>query len=351
MTDTAIGVPRNAAIATESELEEVLSRPYEEDVEAVRALGGDLLLLGVSGKMGPSLAIRARRAAKLAGISMRVIGVSRFSSGANRRLLEDAGVETISADVLDEDELRALPPCPNIVHMAARKFGSTGDEAYTWAMNAYLPARVAERFQGSRIVAFSSGNVYPLVPVAGGGATERTPLEPVGEYAMSAVGRERLFTYMSKKNSTPITILRLNYAVEPRYGVLLDIGMKVFERRPVDLAMGNANVMWQGDANSVCLRSFALAASPPRVINLTGPETVSVRRVAERFGELLGIEPVLEGHEGGTALLNNAAECHRLFGYPKVALDQVIEWTAQWINRGGRTLNKPTHFEARDGKF
>jgi nucleoside-diphosphate-sugar epimerase len=235
--------------------------------------------------------------------------------------------------------------------MAARKFGSTGDEPYTWAMNAYLPARVAERFQHSRIVAFSSGNVYPLVPVAGGGAVEATPLQPVGEYAMSAAARERLLSYCSKKNNTPMSILRLNYAVEMRYGVLLDIGTKVFERRPVDLAMGNANVIWQGDANSVCLRSFAHAAVPPFLVNLTGPETISVRSVAIRFGEIFGIDPVFLGQEGDTALLNNAARCFRLFGYPSVSVEEIIEWTAQWIGSGGRTHNKPTHFETRDGKF
>ena len=335
--------PRN-----EQELEDLLSRPSEADKAAMRELGGDLLILGVSGKMGPSLALRAKRAAPA---NVRVIGVSRFSSEANRRLLEDAGIETISADLLDEDALPRLPDIPNVIHMAARKFGSTGDEAPTWAMNAYLPARVAERFQSSRIVAFSSGNVYPLSPVAQGGSTETAPLEPVGEYAMSAVARERLLTYMSKTHGTPMAILRLNYAVETRYGVLLDIGTRVFERKPIDLGMGCANVIWQGDANSICLRSFAHCSSPPFVLNLTGPETLSVRWIATRFGQILGVEPVFEGEERTTALLNNAARSFRLFGYPTVSADELIEWTAQWIGAGGRTLGKPTHFEARDGKF
>ena len=335
--------PRN-----EQELEDLLSRPSEADKAAMRELGGDLLILGVSGKMGPSLALRAKRAAPA---NVRVIGVSRFSSEANRRLLEDAGIETISADLLDEDALPRLPDIPNVIHMAARKFGSTGDEAPTWAMNAYLPARVAERFQSSRIVAFSSGNVYPLSPVAQGGSTETAPLEPVGEYAMSAVARERLLTYMSKTHGTPMAILRLNYAVETRYGVLLDIGTRVFERKPIDLGMGCANVIWQGDANSICLRSFPHCSSPPFVLNLTGPETLSVRWIATRFGQILGVEPVFEGEERTTALLNNAARSFRLFGYPTVSADELIEWTAQWIGAGGRTLGKPTHFEARDGKF
>jgi nucleoside-diphosphate-sugar epimerase len=335
--------PRN-----EQELEELLSRPSEADMAAMRELGGDLLILGVAGKMGPSLALRAKRAAPE---GMRIIGVSRFSSEANRRLLEDAGIETIPADLLDEDTLPRLPGAPNVIHMAARKFGSTGDEPPTWAMNAYMPARVAERFKHSRIVAFSSGNVYPLTAVARGGSTESSALEPVGEYAMSAVARERLLTHMSKTHGTRMAILRLNYAVETRYGVLLDIGTRVFERKPIDLGMGCANAIWQGDANSICLRSFAHCSSPPFVLNLTGPETLSVRWIATRFGQILGVEPVFEGEERATALLNNAARSFRLFGYPTVSVDELVEWTAHWIGSGGRTLGKPTHFEARDGKF
>lgn len=338
-------------LTNERELDEFLSRPNEADIAAVRELRGDLLILGVAGKMGPSLAVRARRAADAAGVRMRIIGVSRFSNPAARRWLEEAGIETIAADALVEEELAALPDAPNVVYMAARKFGSTGDEAYTWAMNTYLPARAALRYRHSRIVAFSSGNVYPFVPVSSGGATEATPPAPVGEYGMSALGRERMFEYVSSHHGTPAAILRLNYAVELRYGVLLDIGRKVFERRPVDLFMGSANVIWQGDANSICLRSFALCQSPPFVLNLTGPETLSVRSVAQRFGELFGVAPVFLGAEADTALLNNAARCFRLFGYPAVSVDQLIEWIAQWIGSGGATLDKPTHFEARDGRF
>ncbi len=339
------------SISGEAELEELLSRPLDADVEAMRQMHGDLILLGVSGKMGPSLAIRARRAADQAGVKMRVIGVSRFSNPANRTLLEDAGVETIAAELLADGVLETLPDAPNVIHMAARKFGSTGDESYTWAMNTYFPAQVARRYRNSRIVAFSSGNVYALAPVTQGGSTEESPLEPVGEYAMTAVGRERMFTHFSKQNGTPVVILRLNYAVEMRYGVLLDIGTQVFERKSIHLSMGNANVIWQGDANSICLRSFAHASSPPTVLNLTGPETISVRAVALRFGQLLGVDPIFEGEERSTALLNNAGKCFSLFGYPSVSVDRIIEWTAQWIGRGGATLNKPTHFEARDGKF
>jgi nucleoside-diphosphate-sugar epimerase len=244
-----------------------------------------------------------------------------------------------------------LPEARNVIFMAARKFGSTGDEPYTWAMNSYLPGRVAERFKDSRIVAFSSGNVYPLVAVTQGGATEETPPAPIGEYAQSALGRERIFQYFSERYGTPVTLLRLNYSVEMRYGVLLDIGLKVFERRPVDLSMGNVNVIWQGDANSVCLRSFPLCQSPPSILNLTGPETLSVRRIALEFGRIFGVEPVFLGEEAESALLNNAARCHQRFGYPAVSVQQIIEWTAQWIGMSAPTHNKPTHFETRDGRF
>lgn len=338
-------------IRNEDELEAALSAPNEADIESARQWDGDLLLLGVGGKMGPSLALRAAKAAKLAGTGYKVAGVSRFSDQRSRALLEEAGVRTISADLLDEDSLARLPDSPNVIYMAARKFGSTGDEGYTWAMNTYLPGRVASRFPASRIVAFSSGNVYPFLPVASGGATEETPPAPIGEYAISALGRERMFTHFSQANGTPVVLLRLNYAVELRYGVLFDIGSKVFAREPVDLAMGNANVIWQGDANSVCLRSLPHASSPPLVLNLTGPETLSVRWVAQVFGRHFGVEPSFTGTESPRALLNNAARCFELFGYPTVSVRELIEATARWIGSGGRALGKPTHFEVTDGKF
>jgi nucleoside-diphosphate-sugar epimerase len=332
-------------------LEEVLSRPSQADVEAMRALDGDLLILGVGGKMGPSLARRARRAIDQAGLNKRVIGVSRFSSPGAREPLEAAGVEILSADLMEDRDLAALPDIPNVVFMAARKFGTTGAEHLTWAMNTFLPGRVAERFHRSRIVAFSSGNVYPLLPVLEGGATERTPPAPVGEYAASVLGRERMFEHFSARFGTSGVLLRLNYAIDLRYGVLLDTGTKVFERRPVNLAMGSVNVIWQGDANSVTLRAFEWASAPPRILNLTGPELLSVRWIASEFGKRFGVAPVLEGTESPTALLNNAAECQKLFGYPSVSISQLIDWTAEWIRIGGSTLNKPTHFDVRDGKF
>jgi nucleoside-diphosphate-sugar epimerase len=338
-------------IASDRQLEDLLSRPTAADVEAMRSLDGDLLILGIAGKMGPSLAQLARRAADEGGVSRRIIGVSRFSDSRSRQELNRAGIETVAADLLEPDQLAALPDAPNIIYMAARKFGTTGGEHLTWAMNTFLPGRVAERFHASRIVAFSSGNVYPLVPIAGGGATESTSPAPVGEYAASVLGRERVFHYFSEKYGTPVVMLRLNYAVELRYGVIADIGRKVFERQPIDLGMGCANVIWQRDANSVCLRAFSLCSSPPAILNLTGPETVSVRFVATRFGEIFGVEPVFQGEEGTTALLNNASRCHSLFGYPTVSVGELIGWIAQWIGMGGATLDKPTHFEVRDGKF
>jgi nucleoside-diphosphate-sugar epimerase len=339
-------------IQNEAELEELLSKPSPEDVEAMKNLnGGDLMLLGVAGKMGPTLAMRAKLAMSAAGSPGRVIGVSRFSDKRARKVLDDAGVITVEADLLDRDALCKLPDAANIIYLAGRKFGSTGAESLTWAMNVHVPMAVLERFRAARFVALSSGNIYPFVPVVSGGATESTPLNPVGEYAQSVLGRERTFEHAAAQWGTRSVILRLNYAVELRYGVLLDIGQAVFEGRPVDLRMGAANVIWQGDANSVCLRAFDLASAPPYVLNLTGPETLSVRHVAGEFGRYLGIEPVFEGEEGTHALLNNASRCHRLFGYPTVTPAELIERIAEWLKSGGTTHGKPTHFEARDGKF
>jgi nucleoside-diphosphate-sugar epimerase len=334
-------------ISSEQQLEDFLSAPSEADVQALARLEGDLLILGVAGKMGLSLARRAKRACP----QMRVIGVARFSDPAVRRQLEDAGVETIQADLLDPGALAQLPSAANVIHMAARKFGSTGNEHLTWAMNTLLPGLVCERFRDSRIVVFSTGNVYPLTAVASGGPVETSPVGPVGEYAQSALGRERICQYYSERYQIPVTLLRLNYAVELRYGVLLDIGRKVFARQAMDVTMGHVNVIWQGDANSVALRAFALAQSPPTVLNVTGPETNSVRSLARSFADCFGIDPVYEGREADSALLSNSAHCHALLGFPAVTVEQMIEWTADWIAGGGATLNKPTHFEVRDGRF
>ena len=338
-------------ISSVQQLEDLLSEPSAADARAMAEMEGDLIILGVAGKMGPSLARRARRACELADVKKRITGVARFSEPGVREELEAAGIETVAADLLAPRALTNLPDASNVLYMAARKFGSTGAEHLTWAMNAMLPALVAERYPAARIVAFSTGNVYPLVPVAGGGATEEVYPAPVGEYAQSALGRERIFEFFSRRNQTPMVMLRLNYAIDLRYGVLLDIGQKVFERRPVDLAMGHVNVIWQGDANSVALRSFALCQSPPAVLNVTGPETVAVRWIAEEFGKRFGVVPIVRGTEAETALLSDATRSHQLFGRPSVTIEQMLEWVADWIRMGGATLAKPTHFETRDGRF
>ncbi len=350
-----------AALATldlvsEDELEDELSRPGEGDIAAMRALEGDLIVLGVSGKMGPSLAKLARRASDAAGGgrrgkgARRVIGVSRFSSRAVRADLEGHGIETIAVDLLDRAAVMSLPDCPNVVYMVGQKFGTSGDSALTWATNVHVAGLAAERFARSRIVAFSTGNVYPLTPVSGGGPCESDPTGPVGEYAHSALGRERILEYWSRRNATPMAILRLNYAIEPRYGVLRDIAGNVASGEPVDLAMGFVNVIHQRDANAIALRMLARCAVPPAVLNLTGPDTVSVRDIAERFGERLDRKPVFRGTEGETALLSNAALCREMFG-PLVAIDNMIEWVADWVREGGRDLGKPTHFDEREGRF
>jgi len=333
------------------ELEERLSRPTPELVEDMAELDGDLLILGVGGKMGPTLAMMARRAVAQAKSDKRVIGVARFSDPLVQEKLDRAGIETIPCDLMAEGALEALPDVRNVVYMVGYKFGTTGQEALTWALNAFLPGLVAQRFRHSRIVVFSSGNVYPLMPVALGGATESTPPAPVGEYAQSVLGRERIFEFYACQFEISSVLFRLNYAVEMRYGVLLDIARKVWIGEPIDLSMGHVNVIWQGDANAFALRALHLVEIPPRSLNVTGPETVSVRAVAERFGELLDRHPVLRGAEQAEALLSNAGQAFKLLGYPSVALDQVIEWVAHWVVDGGGVLDKPTKYAVRDGRF
>jgi dTDP-4-dehydrorhamnose reductase len=335
-----------------ADLEEHLSRPTDDDAAAMSALNGDLLILGVGGKMGPSLARLARRAADLAGTRHRIVAVARFSNACLPAHLAAHGIETIACDLLEPGGLSRLPEIPNVIFMAARKFETAGAEHLTWSVNTFLPGLVAERYRNSRIVAFSTGNVYPLCSVSEGGAVESTPIGPVGEYAQSALGRERMFENGSMRWGTRVAILRLNYAVELRYGVLVDIGRAVFERRPISLSMPYVNVIWQRDANSACLRSFPYCQSPPFVLNITGPETLSVRDLATEFGRHFGIEPILlPDDEGCTALLSNAAKAQALFGCPAVSPTEMIGWIACWIRAGGVMLNKLTHFQTRDGKF
>ena len=338
-------------IRTIEELEGRLSEPTDAAVRAMKQIDGDLIVLGVAGKMGPTLARMAVRASERAGVERRVIGVARFSNVDVQHNLERHGIQTIRCDLLDRAQLDALPDVPNVVYMAAMKFGATGQEPRAWSMNAYLPGLVCEQFRRSRIVAFSTGNVYGLVPVAGGGSVEADPLNPAGDYAMSCVGRERLFEHFSRTLGIPVSIIRLNYACELRYGVLVDLARKVWERQTIDLAMGYMNVIWQGDANAMALASFDNVASPPFVLNVTGPEVLRVRDVCEQFARRMNREPHFIGTESHDALLSNASRAFELYGRPHVGADHMIEWTAEWVMSGGATLGKPTHFEVRDGKF
>jgi hypothetical protein len=338
-------------IKTEEQLEEALSRPTAADIAAARDLSGDVLILGVGGKMGPSMARLTRRALDAASSVHRVIGVARFSDARLKSELERDGIETITSDLLGPMALSHLPDAPNVIFMAAKKFGTTGAEHSTWAMNTFLPGLVAERYRTVRIIAFSSGNVYPLVPIASGGATEEMPAAPIGEYAQSVLGRERMFEYGSARWGTPAVLFRLNYAVELRYGVLVDLAWAVYNGRPINLAMGMVNVLWQRDANSICLRSFAHCQAPPLLLNVTGPEMLSVRYIAEQFGKEFGVEPVFTGEESATALLNNSARSVELFGYPTVGPAEMMNWIADWIRSGRRLLNKATGFQMREGKF
>jgi nucleoside-diphosphate-sugar epimerase len=315
------------------------------------ALNGDILILGVGGKMGPALARLARSAIDKAGVHKKVIGVARFTEAGLQEELESVGIETYRADLLDDQQLQALPQAKYVLYLAGTKFGTTGKESLTWAMNTFLPGQVAQKYKDSSIVVFSTGNVYPLTPVLSGGADENTRPEPVGEYAQSCLGRERMFQYFGSIHKTPLLMYRLNYANDVSYGVLLEIARAVKEKRPVDLSMGQVNVVWQGDANEVALRALRHCAVPAKILNVTGPEIVSIRWVAEQFGALFEQTPQFTGQEQDTALLSNAAEAFRLFGYPKTTLKQMMELLVQWLNEGGKTINKPTHFQERKGQF
>jgi nucleoside-diphosphate-sugar epimerase len=336
---------------TLEQLEETMAKPSSRLIADMKKLDGDLMLLGVGGKMGPSLAKLAMNAIREAGLNKKVYGVSRFSEPGLKEELEAYGLQTIACDLLDDASLQRLPDVKNVIYMAGTKFGTTGKEHFTWAMNSYLPGRVAEKYRNSRIVVFSTGNVYPLTPVALGGASEDMAPAPVGEYGQSCLGRERVFEHFSHRYQTPMLIYRLNYAIDMRYGVLLEIAKSVKEGQPIDLSMGHFNCIWQGDANEIALRSLLHCESPVNKLNVTGPETVSVRYAAAEFGKRLGIEPQFTGKESETALLSNASKCMQLFGYPSVSLLQMIDWIAEWLTHGGVTINKPTHFQEREGKF
>ena len=348
----AASAHRMKPLLTVTDLEDQLSLPTPGVLDTLREVEGDLIVLGAGGKMGPTLARMGRRAMDQLGQNeRRVIAVSRFSAPAAAAELKSHGVQTVACDLLDRAAVQALPDAPNVIFMAGQKFGTGDAPDLTWAMNTVVPAIVAERYASSRIVVFSTGCVYPLVPVDGPGSREGDALGPPGEYANSCVGRERVFSHYARQHGTRALMYRLNYAVDLRYGVLLDIAQKVASGLPVDVGMGYANLIWQGDANARAIQCLAYTASPPAVLNVTGLERLSIRSLALRLGELLGRPPVIMGTEGTTAWLSDASRSFERFGLPTVSVDEMIEATAQWVKQGGATLGKPTHFEVRDGQF
>jgi len=338
-------------ISTEAELEQALAEPSEADLECVARLKGDVLILGAGGKMGPSLARRVHRALSRTGSSARVIAVSRFSTAAARASLDAEGIQTRACDLLDAAQIAALPQWPYVLFLAGRKFGTRDRTDITWATNTVIPARVAEHFSRSRMVVFSTGNVYPMVPAFGPASTEDDPPMPVGEYAQSCLGRERVVEFVSREQRMPAVIFRLNYAVDLRYGTLVDVARRVFDGEPIDLTVGFFNAIWQGDANSYALRSLELCSSPPTVLNVTGAERISVRETAECFGSVFGRPPRFVNTEGPLALLSDSSRCRARLGEPSVPLTLLRQWTADWIKAGGSSLNKPTRFEVTDGRF
>jgi nucleoside-diphosphate-sugar epimerase len=338
-------------LSTEPELEDVLTRPSPDLVQSIKEFSSPLLVLGAGGKMGPTLCVLARRAAAEAGHRLDVVAVSRFSDESARRWLETRSVQTASCDLLDANSLARLPDASNIIYLVGLKFGTSQNPSATWAMNTLVPTRVCERYPGARIVALSTGNVYPLSEASRGGSLESDSLTPLGEYANAAVARERIFEFHSSRNGTALALLRLFYAVELRYGVLADLARKVLSGEPIPLANGSFNCIWQADANEMILRSLSLVSVPPAAFNLCRPEIFSVRQLATQLGELLGRAPVFTGNESTTALLGNPSRICAALGPPATPLDAMLRWTAHWVKQGGRDLGRPTHFEVRDGRY
>ncbi|MFQ5571799.1 MAG: NAD-dependent epimerase/dehydratase family protein [Rhodothermales bacterium] len=342
---------RPAVIHTDAERDEVLTRPSPALKTFINTLHGPLVVLGAGGKMGPTLCGLARRAADEAGHNLDVIAISRFSNPATRAWLDARGIRTMACDLMDRDALRTLPDAAQVFYLVGLKFGTQQHPARTWAVNTLIPAYVTERYAHARIVALSTGNVYPLVPIHSGGSVETDALTPHGEYANACVARERIFEYAAGQHATPMVLVRLNYAVDLRYGVLVDIAQRIASGQPVDVTMGYLNCIWQGDANEMILRALALAETPPRPLNLTGPAVLSVRALAHRLGTLMGRPAHIVGTEAETALLSNPARACALLGEPPTPIDTLLRWTAHWIQNGGSTLDKPTHFGTRDGVY
>jgi nucleoside-diphosphate-sugar epimerase len=332
---------------TECDLEEVLSEPTQATVETVRNIDGDIIILGAGGKMGPTLSLLLRKAAPM----KKIYAVSRFSDKAVKDRLTDAGIEIVEADLLDEDAYADLPAARNVYYLVGMKFGATGKESLTWAMNCHVPALVAKHYRKSRIVALSTGNVYPFVNMKDGGASESLFPGPVGEYAQSCLGRERIFQFFSERNNTPTVLIRLNYANEPRYGIIVDMTRKILKNEPIDLETGFVNLIWQGDANDYIARSIVLAQTPAAVLNVTGSEIVSVRALAEKIGQMVNCEPIFRGEESDSALLADAGRCFKTFGDSRMPLGKMVEVIVDWVVAGKKVLNKATKFEIRNGKF
>ena len=337
-------------VEDEPQLEELLARPSAADVEFARSLQGDVIVLGAGGKMGPSLARRIRRSLEEAGAARRVLAVARFSEPGLAKSLAAEGIEPIACDLLDASAVARLPKARNVLFLAGRKFGSSERPDLTWAHNVIVPSIVAPHFRDSRIVVFSSGNVYPLVPPSSTGSTETDRVDPVGEYAQTCVGRERIFEHAARERGTPCLLFRLFYSVDLRYGTLVDLARTVRAGETVDTRAAHVNAIWQGDANSYAFRALALADTTARPLVVTGRETVSVREVAKWFGERYARPPRFVG-EPGPALLGDPSLCTSLLGAPEVDLARLVEWVANWVERGGRSLGKPTHFESTDGRF
>ena len=336
---------------TEDKLNELLTTPSDALIKDIRKIKGDIMVLGAGGKMGPTLCVLAKNACKAAGVEKKIYAVSRGSDPIATQLLLDNGIEVIAMDLLNKEQLYSLPDVENVIYMAGKKFGTNGNEWQTWAMNSVLPAFVGDKFKHSNIVVFSSGNIYPIVPLSEGGCKESDPVAPNGEYAMSCLARERSFEYAANTYGTKVFIYRLNFAVDLRYGVLFDVADKILKGEKISLATPCFNFIWQGSANEIAIRGLLHAKAPAYVMNVTGPETISVKQAAIKLGEYLGKEPLFEDKIGNDAYLNDASLAMETFGYPSVSAQTLIRWQAEWLIDGGRTLNKPTHFEERKGKY